>query len=566
MVTGDSRPAGRWVSSLFPGLSTPLRPWNHRNLIAGVTVLVYLVPQVMAYATVAGVPPVTGLWACLPALVVYALMGTSRLLSMGPESSVALMSAAVVAPLVAANPEQYPVLVAGLALAVGAVCLVAGLARLGFIANLLSRPVLVGYMTGIAVLMIEGQLEKLLGNDTSADSVPEHFWQAAVGLGGANPVIVGLSIGILFLLFALQRRYPRLPGPLIAMVVAAVVASALNAMGLEVPVVGDVPRGLPPVSFPALAPEQWEAITLGAVGVSIVAFADLTLTGRAFREPDDPPIQVNAELRALGVANLGAGVLSGMPASSSGSRTAVAQSSNARSQGYSLVVAVGLVAVLLFAGPALSVLPQAGLAALVVYAALRLIDVSEYRMLWRFRRSEFLLAILTVAGVLIAGVLYGVVIAVALSALDMLARVARPHGAALGLVPDLPGMHDIGDFATAEEIDGLLIYRFDSPLFFANAETFLQEARLLVDEREPGLQWFALNCEAIVEVDTTGVDALQRLHRTLAEHDVRFVLVRAKRELIEDLRPTGLIDVFGDEYIFPTLPTLVDAFLSRREG
>jgi SulP family sulfate permease len=565
MVTGHSDPASRWVSTLFPGLTDSLRPWDRRNLVAGVTVLVYLVPQVMAYATVAGVSPVTGLWACLPALVVYAFMGTSRLLSMGPESSVALMSAAVVAPLVATNPEQYPVLVAGLAVAVGAVCLVAGLARLGFIANLLSRPILVGYMTGIAILMIDGQLEKLLGNNTEADSVPAHFWQAAVGLGGADPVVVGLSFGILFLLFALQRWYPKLPGPLIAMIVATAVASALISRGFEVPVVGEVPRGLPPVSFPALAPEQWEAIILGAIGVSIVAFADLTLTARAFKEPDDPSIQVGAELRALGVSNLGAGVLSGMPVSSSGSRTAVAQTSRAHSQGYSLVVAAGLVGVLLFFGPVLSILPQPGLAALVVYAAVRLIDIAEYKLLWRFRRSEFLLAILTVAGVLIAGVLYGVVIAVALSALDMLARVARPHGAALGLVPDLPGMHDVGDFDAAEEVDGLLIYRFDSPLFFANAETFLQEARLLIDAREPGLEWFALNCEAIVEVDSTGVDALQRLHRTLTEHDVRFVLVRAKRELVEDLRPTELIDMFGDEHIYPTLPTLVEAFRASQD-
>ncbi|MCH9815767.1 MAG: STAS domain-containing protein [Actinomycetia bacterium] len=559
-------PAASWrrlVARVFPGISGDLKPWGRRNVVAGITVLVYLVPQVMAYSTVAGVAPIVGLWACLPALVIYAILGTSRLLSLGPESSVALMSAAVVAPLVVTNPDRYPALVAALALGVGVVCVLASALRLGFIADLFSRPVLVGYMTGIALLMIEGQLDRLFGIQVEYESVVGHIWQVMGSLGEADIANVVLSACILALLFGLRWLWPKLPGPLIAMVVAAGFAAVLAALGLPVPLVGDVPAGLPMPSLPNLTGPEWQLIVVGALGVSLVAFTDVALTGRAFREPDDPPIQAGVELRALGVANLGAGVLSGMPVSSSGSRTSVARSSRATSQGYSLVVAVGLIAVLLFAGPVLAVLPQAGLAALVVHAAVLLIDRTEYLRLWQFRRTEFLLATLTVVGVLVAGVLYGVLIAISVSVLELLTRVARPHSSALGLVPEVPGMHDVDDFPDAVEVPGLLVFRYDSPLFFANADNFLHSAMKLAKEREPSLDWFALNCEAIIEVDATATQTLQRLQQDLKLQSVRLVLVRAKRELIEDLEPTGLIKDIGTDHIYPTLPTLVSAFKAR---
>ncbi len=291
-----------------------------------------------------------------------------------------------------------------------------------------------------------------------------------------------------------------------------------------------------------------------------MAFTDTTLTARAFRERGDPELKPTVELRALAVANAGAGLLQGMAVSSSGSRTALAKAGGATSQSYSLVAAGGLVLVLLVGGPLLQGLPRAALAGLVVYAALKLFDIAELRRLWSFRRMEFALAGFTFLGVLVLGVLYGVLAAVAVSVLEMLARVARPQATALAFVPGLAGMHDIDDFPDAHEEPGLLVYRYGSPLFFANAEDFRRRALLLAGERQPGLRWLALNCEAISEIDSTAVDALEELRLDLEDQGVRMVLVRAKGELIHDLEPTGLVERIGPQHVYPTLPTLVEAY------
>lgn len=536
-----------------------LRPWERGNLLAGLTVTTYLVPQVMAYSTVAGLPPIAGLWASLPALVVYALIGTSRLLSIGPESSVALMTAAVVAPLAMGNQSEYVALAAGLALAVAAVCALATLLRLSFVSQLLSRPVLVGYMAGIAVLMIEGQLPTLLGVQTEGDSFAARVGSLVQQLDRASllSMVTGLAVMVGIFLLA---RWPRIPGALIAIAAAGVVGWLLGASFEKV---GEVPQGLPMPALPDLDLGQVQSVLLGAIGVSIVAFSDSTLTARAFRERSDEPIEPSRDLAALSLANAGAGLMQGMPVSSSGSRTALAKAGGASSQGYSLVVAVGLLLVLLFAGPVLSGIPRTAMAGLVIYAALQLIDVAEIRHLWQFRRVELLLAVFTFAAVLLLGVLYGVLAAIGLSVIELLARVARPHSASLGFAPDVAGMHDIGDYPSVREEPGLLVFRYDSPLFFANAEDFRRSALVEVARRQPGLRWCALNCEAIVEIDSTAVAALDDLQRDLAAQGVRLVLVRAKRELIEDLEPTGLLDRIGREHDYPTLPTMVAAYRAR---
>ncbi len=537
----------------------PASRWDvlsRANLLAGLTVCAYLVPQVMAYSTVAGLPPTAGLWASLPALVLYALMGTSRLLSVGPESSVALMTAAVVGPIAAGDPSRYPVLAAALALAMAAVLLLASVLRLSFIADLLSRPVLVGYLAGIAVLMIAGQLSGWFGIEVEGDSV---LGEIASALSQWRSIdIPSLLIGLVVIVavFVLSR-WPRLPGPLLAIIAVGVVAAVAS---LPVDLVGDIPRGLPSPALPSVSGDEAQLLLLGALGVSVVAFTDTTLTSRAFRERSDREIDSTVELRALAAANAGAGLLQGMAVSSSGSRTALARAGGATSQAYSIVAAVVLAAVLVAAGPLLSGLPRAALSGLVVYAAIQLFDYGELARLWRFRKMEFLLAAFTCVGVLVLGVLYGVIAAVVLSVLEMLARVARPHAAAQGFVPGLAGMHDVDDFPGTREEPGLLVYRYDSPLFFANAENFRRRARALVAERQPQVRWVAINCEAIVEIDSTAADALGELRRDLADLGVTLVLVRAKRELIEALEPTGLLEKIGRDHLYPTLPTLVAAY------
>lgn len=519
----------------------------------------------MAYATIAGLSPVTGLWSALVALPLYALLGTSRWLSIGPESSVAVMTAAVVIPLIAAGGASAAEVASALALAVGAIGLLASVLRLSFVSDLLSRPILVGYMAGIAVLMIDSQLNKVLGAQTAdSQTIFEHVWL----LAATDPQWPAILTGgcVLVAMFVLSRTRVRVLASLLSLILAAAVAAALNAAGQQVVLLGDIPAGLPSPVLPMVPAQVIPELLVAAIGVLLVGFADATLTGRSFRLVQDPPLVPAKELRALAIVNVAAGLFRGMPVSSSGSRSAVARASGATSQGYSIAAALFLAVVLLIAGPVLEVVPQAALGALVIYAAILLIDVDDFRRLWHFRRSEFWLAMITTAGVLGFGVLRGVLVAIALSVLLLLVEVARPHSAALGFVPDLAGMHDIEDFPEVHEEPGLLIFRYDSPLFFANAENFLTHARSMIQERMPGLQWFALQCEAIIEIDSTGVDALETLSIELAADGVRFVLVRAKSELIDELSNSGLLEVIGAEYLFPTLPTLVEAFRARDES
>jgi sulfate permease, SulP family len=536
------------------------RSWLRGDLLAGVTVAAYLVPQVMAYAEVAGLPAITGLWAAVAPLVAYAIFGSSRQLSVGPESSTALMTAAAVTVLVAGDQQNYAGTAAALALAVGAICLVCWLARLGFLANLLSHPVLIGYMAGIALLMIVSQLGKVSGIAVEGDSVLSELRFFVAHLGQVHLPTLLVAAGTFALLVALQRLLPRWPGPLIAMVLAAVAVAVLHLDQLGVKTVGTVPRGLPPASIPDFSTIDVGTLLPAALGVTIVAYTDNVVTGRAFAARRREVIDARQEFLALGAANLGAGLFSGFPVSSSGSRTVIGDAVGSRTQLYSLVTAAIVLLTMLFLGPALATFPLAALGALVMFAALRLIDFAELRRIARFRRSELFLALATTAAVLIFDVLYGIAVAVALSILDLLRRIARPHDGILGYVPGLAGMHDIDDYATGRQVPGLLVYRYDAPLFFANAEDFKHRALSSVEAADPPVEWFLLNAEANTEVDLTAVDALEEVRRTLAERGIVFALARVKFELREILASAGFIDRIGEDKVFMTLPTAVEAY------
>ncbi|MFJ2236214.1 SulP family inorganic anion transporter [Streptomyces sp. NPDC087859] len=559
-----------WRRSV-PGLG-PLtgyrRAWLRGDLLAGVTVAAYLVPQVMAYAGVAGLPPVAGLWAILPALGMYALLGSSRLLSVGPESTTALMTATVVAPLAAGAPGRYATLAATLAITVGLLCLVARAVRLGFLADLLSRPVLIGYLAGVALIMMVDQLPKLTGAGASGTTFFPQLWSFVGNLPDAHPATVILSAVVLAFLFTANRYLRAVPAPLLAVVlatVAVVVFDLDDRYGIKV--IGEVPSGLPGLAWP-----DWSEVphlVLPALGVLLVAYTDFILTARAFagREEDKAPgLDADQEFLALGAANLGAGFLHGFPVSSSASRTALASSAGARSQAYSLVAGVVVLAVLLFLSPLLARTPSAVLGALVVYAAVRMIDLAGFRRLASFRRRELLLALGCLAGVLALDILYGVLVAVGLSVAELLVRVARPHDAVEGLVPGVAGMHDIDDYPRARTIPGLLVYRYDSPLFFANAEDFRRRALAAVDQQTRPVRWFVLNTEANVEVDITALDAVDELRRELAGRGILFALARVKQDLLDDLEAYGLTDSVGTDHIFPTLPTAVTAYRQWSEA
>ncbi|MEU6350783.1 sulfate permease [Streptomyces sp. NPDC047072] len=565
MSQSTARPVPVW-RRLAPGAAALLgyrRSWIRGDLLAGVTVAAYLVPQVMAYAGVAGLPPVAGLWAILPALALYALFGSSRLLSVGPESTTALMTATVVAPLAAGDPDRYATLAATLAVTVGLLCLVARAVRLGFLADLLSRPVLIGYLTGVALIMIVDQLPKLTGVKTTGDEFLPQLWSFLRHLTDAHTATVVFSAAALAFLFTVSRYVRAVPGPLLTVVLAITAVVGLDLDGrYGLKVIGEVPSGLPEFAWPDLT--ELPHLVLPALGVLIVAYTDFILTARAFHD-DGPELDADQEFLALGAANLGAGVLHGFPVSSSASRTALASSAGARSQAYSLVAGVVVLAVLLFLSPLLTRSPSAVLGSLVVYAAVRMIDLAGFRRLASFRRRELLLALGCLAGVLALDILYGVLVAVGLSVAELLSRVARPHDAVEGLVPGLAGMHDIDDYPQARTIPGLLVYRYDSPLFFANAADFHRRALAAVDQQTDPVRWFVLNTEANVEVDITALDAVDELRRELTDRGVVFALARVKQDLLDDLRAYGLADAVGPDLIFPTLPTAVTAYHSWLE-
>jgi MFS superfamily sulfate permease-like transporter len=375
-----------------------------------------------------------------------------------------------------------------------------------------------------------------------------------------HPQTVILSVVVLGLLLAASRWMPRLPAPLLVMAAAAAVVAVTGLGDHGVVLIGEVPSGLPSPTLPSVDGGDLRMLIIPAFGVALVGYTDTVLTGRAFAAKDQQRIDADAELLAIGTANLTAGVLQGFPVSSSGSRTAVAAAAGAKSQAYSLVVLAMVILTLVVAGPLLSTFPSAALGALVVYAALRLIDLGEFRRIARFRRSELILALATCVGVVTLDVLYGVLVAVALSVLDLFRRVARPHDGILGIAPGVPGMHDIDDYPQARPVPGLVVYRYDSPLFFANAENFRRRALAAVDSSPKPVRRLLINAEANVEIDITAIDALDALREELADRGIVLALARVKQDLRNDLAAAGFLDRLGADRIYLTLPTAVEAF------
>ena len=549
------------LTRFAPGLAqarTYERAWLRGDTIGGITVAAYLVPQVMAYAGLAGLPPVTGLWAIIPALALYAVFGSSPQLSVGPESTTALMAATVVAPLAAGNPGRYAELAAALALIVGVLSLAAWAMRLGFVADLLSQPTLVGYMTGVALIMMVGQLQKASGVPVHGDTFFAEVRSFVTGVDDLHPATLGLAAITLAFLLVLHWKLPRVPGPLLAVLLATLAVSLFDLDAHGIAVVGPVPSGLPTPSIPSAG--DLRDILLPAVGVLLVGYTDVVLTARAFAARSGATIDANQELLAVGTTNIGAGLFRGFPVSSSASRTAIGDASGARTQMHSLVALVSVVTVLLFLGPLLARFPTASLGAIVIYAAVRLIDVRGFRRLAAFRRSELLLAAAACVGVLLFDILYGILLAIGLSVVDLLARVARPHDAILGRIPGLAGMHDIDDYPDAELVRGLVVYRYDSPLFFANAQDFKHRALASIDASPTAVDWFVLNAEANVDVDITAIDALEELRSTLAGRGIVFALARVKQDLMQQLHAAGFADQIGRDRIFPTLPTALAGY------
>lgn len=551
-----------------PGLDQLLhykKVWLRGDVVAGITVAAYLIPQVMAYAELAGLPAVAGLWAVIGSMTVYALIGSSRQLSVGPESTTALMTATALAPLANGDAAHYAGLCAGLALIVGAIALVGFVARLGFMADLLSKPVLVGYLAGVAVIMIAGQLSKFSGVQIDEDNPLKAIWHFLTHLDEIHSPTLIMSFCVLAFLIIGSRLFPRAPIPLVAILLAAGAVKLFDLGSHGLALVGSVPTGLPRPRLPGIDWSDVQALLLPAVGVTVVGYTDNALTGRAFALRHKYEVDANQELLALAGANAAAGLTRGFPVSSSGSRTVIGDSLGSKSQLFSLIAVAVVVLTLLFLGPLLETFPRAALAALVVWAATKLIDVPELMRIGRFRTSELVLALATTVSVLIVDILYGILVAIALSILDLLRRVGRPHDGVLGYAPGVAGMHDIDDYPDAKQVPGLLVYRYDSPLFFANAENFKKRALESIVAHGP-VEWMLLNFEANVQIDLTSFDALGELLDELDERGITLALARVKHDMKQQLEQAGLVGRIGEDHIFETLPTAVQAYVEYYEA
>lgn len=563
-----SRRGRRGAVSGAATLAAYRRSWLRPDVIAGITVTAYLVPQCLAYAELAGLVPVTGLWVAVVAMVVYALLGTSRILSVGPESATAVMVAAAVAPLAGGDPARYAALAAALAVLVGAVCIAGFAFRLGFVADLLSHPILVGYMAGVALIMMTSQLGTLTGIALATETPVDRLAEVARRLDEvrAGPVLVG--VGVVVLLLALRRLAPLAPGSLVAVVSAVAVVALLGLEREGVALVGAIPGGLPSPALPAIGAGEVAALAGSAVAIAFVAYSDVALTARAFARRNGETIDPNREFLALGAANVAAGLTGGFVTSASASRTAIVDAMRAHTQASGLVAAASVVIVVLLLPGAIALIPKAALAGIVIVAATRLIDVAALRRLGRFRPTELGLALVAGGGVLLFDVLAGILVAIALSVIELFARVARPPASVLGRVPGLAGLHNVDDYPGAETLPGLVVFRYDAPLCFANAADFREHALAAVDAEaeERPVEWFLLNAEAIVELDLTAVDAVRELHGDLAARGIVFAMARVKQDLRAQLARGGLLDEVGPDRMYPTLPVALEAFEARPRG
>ncbi len=550
----------RWV----PGIGVlrgSRRDMLRHDLPAGLVLAALLVPQGMAYAELAGLPPVTGLYATLVPVVVYFLLGPSRILILGPDSAVSPLVAAAIIPLaVGGDPDERVALAGALALLVGVLMFVGGIARFGFVTELLSVPVRLGYLAGIAVTVIVAQLPKLLGFSVDAENLIPALRDLAGGLDETNATALAIGLGSLAVILGLRRVAPRVPGVFIAVVGATVLVSALG-LADDIPVVGTVPEGLPAFGVPDVSWEDLGALIPAAVGIAFVAFADTSVLSRSYAGRLRQDVDQNQELAVLGVANLATGLAQGFPLSTSSSRTAVAEDVGARSQLVGLIGAAVLALLLLVGTGLVQDLPITTLAAIVIVAVLGFIDVPAARRLLRWRASEFWLAMAAFAGVALVGVLWGVGIAIVISLLNFVRRAWRPHDAELGRVDEMKGYHDTEWHPDAHRIPGLTLYRFDAPLFFANADYFREQVQRLA--RQDGVRWIVVAAEPITDVDVTAGEMLRELNADLDAAGVEFAFAELKDPVRDRLIHYGIHDEIGRHRFWPTLGAAVSAYLEE---
>ena len=553
----------RWA----PGLGTVRsyeRAWLRSDLVAGVVLAAILVPQGMAYAELAGLPPVTGLYTTIACLVAYAVFGPSKVLVLGPDSTVSPLILAAITPLAVTNDPASAIALAGmLAILVGLIEIGLGVARLGFVADLLSSEVRVGYLNGLAVTIIVGQLPKLFGFSTDADNFIDEVRAFVNGLDQTNRTTLVTGLATLAVLLILPRLTRRVPAVLVAVVGVTIVSAVLDLASYGVKTVGTPPQGVP---VPALPWTKWSDLApllLGAVGITMVSLTDTIATATSFAARRGDEVNPDQEMVGIGTSNIAAGFFQGFAVSVSGSRTAVADQSGAKTQ-LTGVVGAGLVIVLLlFLNGLLADLPQTALAAVVITAALSLTDLAAVRRFARIRRSSFVVSLVATAGVILFGVLQGIVIAIVLIVLLFFRRSWWPHGAVLGEVPELGGWHSTARYPQATELPGIVVFRWEAPLFFANCGQFRDQIRKLAHERTPG--WIVVQCEAVTDIDVTASEVLKTLDEELNASGTQVAFVELRDRLQDLVRRYGLDSTLDQAHFYPSLDQALAAITSAPE-
>ena len=556
----------RWL----PGLQT-LRhypaAWLRHDIAAGLVLTTMRVPVGIAYAVASGVPGIYGLYATMVPLLAYALFGPSRILVLGPDSSLAAVILAVVLPLSGGDPNRAIALAAAMAVVSGIVCIVAGLARLGFITELLSKPIRYGYMNGIALTVLISQLPKLFGFSIDSDA-PLQSVEAIVGSvldGRVNWTTFTVGAATLAVIYLLKGS-KRVPGVLAAVVGATAVVGVLDlAAGAGVSVLGALPQGLPAFAIPWIGSTDIVPVLIGGTAIVLVSFADTSVLSRVYAAKTRTHVDPNQEMVGLGVANLAAGLFQGFPISSSASRTPVAEAAGAKTQMSGVVGALTVALLLLVAPNLLKNMPISALAAVVIAAAVGMIEVTDLRRIYRIQRWEFWLAIACSAGVVVLGAIPGIGLAIAVAVIEFLWDGWRPHSAVLGRSDGIKGYHDIQRHPEARLIPGLVLFRWDAPLFFANAEWFHDQILDAVAASPTPVRWVVVVAGPVTSVDVTSADMLAELDDVLHEAGIRLCFAEMKGPVKDKLKRFGLFARLGEHFFFPTVGSAVSSYLKGHD-
>ena len=538
--------------------------WLRQDLGAGIVMTTMLVPVGIAYAEASGVPGINGLYATIIPLLAYAIFGPSRILILGPDSALAPVILAVVLPLSAGDPQRAVTISGMMAIVSGVVCVAAGLGRLGFVTELLSKPIRYGYMNGIALTVLLSQAPKLLGFSLSSKGPLRQAWGIVRKILEGNVNVAAFAIGASTLaLILLLKRKPRLPGVLIAVVAATVVVAVFD-LGARtgVSVLGSLPRGLPLPKLPFVQVEDWTTIVTGGIAVALVSFADTSVLSRTYAARLRTPVDPNQEMVGLGVANLAAAFFQGFPISSSSSRTPVAEAAGAKTQLTGVVGSFAIALLLVFAPQLLQNLPQPALAAVVIAAAIGLFEVSDLRRIYRIQRWEFWLSMTCFAGVAVFGAIPGISIAIVVAVVEFLWDGWRPHSAILGRVEGVNGYHDIARYPQARQVPGLVLFRWDAPLFFANAELFRERVVDTVAHSPTPVRWLVIAAEPVTSVDVTAADTLAELDDNLRRANIELCFAEMKDPVKDKLKRFELFTRLGEQTFFATIDEAVAAYVA----